>query len=102
MPSLTAEQIAALLAKPERKPGTRTKKSKVLERDTDTWFRLNRELGSIIDGECTVPDCATLAQKGTRHAVTVEVPVNPTTTIRMCRRCYIAGVGKEDNSLDKS
>lgn len=93
--------IKQLLAKPERKPSTRSRKPKTDTRDIDTWFDLNRSLGSHVGGECTIENCATLAVKGTRHAVTVDIPINPITTLRMCRRCFLAGVGKEDTDLDK-
>lgn len=91
--TLDPKFIKELLAKPERAPTTRTKKSKVIVRDIDTWFDLNRSLGSVIDGECPIEDCKTLEDKGTRHAVTVDVPINPILSMRMCRRCFINGAG---------
>lgn len=92
MNSLDPAFIKQLLAKPEPTKTTK-RKPKTLERTVEVWFDLNRQLGSIIDGECPVEDCVTLREKGTRHAVTVNVPINPITTMRMCRRCYVNGVG---------
>lgn len=99
--TLDPEFIKQLLARPERKPSTRTRKPKTLNRDIDTWFDLNRELGSIIDGECPVEDCVSETLTGSRRKVTVDVPISPIATMRMCRRCFLAGRGKEDTDLDK-
>ena len=90
---LDPETIKALLAKPERQPSTRTRKTTDYnsERTIDNWFDMNRKLGSDISGECTVEDCVNLEVKGTRHAVTVDVPISPILTVKMCRRCYVSG-----------
>lgn len=103
--TLDPDFIKQLLSKPERQPSQRTKRSKTITRDIDTWFNLNRELGSIIDGECTVEDCAGLADERGRKRVTVAIPIDPITTIRMCRKCFLAGRGistKGVTDLDKS
>jgi hypothetical protein len=88
---LDPETIKNLLATPERKSSTRTRKPKTLVRDIDTWFQLNRELGSDIAGECSIEDCLNIEARGTRHAVTVDVPISPIKTVKMCRRCWLAG-----------
>ena len=92
--TLDPEFIKQLLAKPERKTAsTRSRKPKAINRDIDTWFNLNRELGSVIDGECTVEDCVSVTLTGSRKKVTVDIPISPIASIRMCRRCFLAGRG---------